>query len=118
MLLTGSIGAMICLYGIAALCYTDQLSLQISLICVYGFIISLCLQIVVWIFLLETLSDIAFGFTVIVLYSSAMAIALTTRQVFDSMSDQGFFFLYAALATVGSVFIYLKIAETKSLTEE
>ena len=71
-----------------------------------------------WIFLLETLSDIAFGVTVIVLYSSAMAIALTTRQVFDSMSDQGFFFLYAALATFACVFIYLKVAETKGLTEE
>ena len=89
-----------------------------SIICVWGFIYDVCVFVVMWVYIMEITCDIAFGLSAMILYILLTITSTTTPDVFESLTRQGFFFMYAFFSFLAIFFTLYWVAETKGLTEE
>ena len=83
-----------------------------------GFITELCLEIVIWVYLLEITCDVAFGMSLTTFYVLVMIQASTFDRTIEALKPQGFFYLYAILSLIAFLYTFYWAVETKDLLEE
>ena len=74
---------------------------------------------ITYLYVAEVVVDGALGFCFLALKGTALIISLTTEFIMDSpLHPYGAFWLYGGLASIGAVFIFFTMRETKGLSDK
>ena len=74
---------------------------------------------ITYLYVAEVVTDGALGFCLFGLKSTALIISLTTEYIMDSpLHPYGAFWLYGGLASIGAVFIFFCMKETRGLNDK
>jgi hypothetical protein len=74
---------------------------------------------IAWLYVAETVEDIALGVCVQVLWTNILILALTTQSAMDnpSIGPQGVFIFFGTASLIATFFAYFFICETKGLSD-
>ena len=89
----------------------------IASILAFEIIINSTIASVHWIYLPEVLTDTQFGFVVTFCYLNGMEVAVTTEWLMEAFTPAGVFLLYTVFSSLGFVFMYVFLRETKGLPD-
>lgn len=74
---------------------------------------------ITYLYVAEVVSDGALGFCLFTLKGTALIISLTTEYIMDSpLQPYGAFWLYGGLASLGAVFLFTFMRETRGLIDK